>query len=53
MSFAELINSSSEISNYYNSLPVYIRQKIFSNSHLITSYESLKKYAEELLKTNY
>lgn len=46
----ELINSDNAAKKYFNSLPDYVRQQIFSRSSGVNSFESLKDYAENLLR---
>ncbi len=47
---AELINSDCNAKRYFNSLPDYVRQQIFSRSSNVNSYENLQDYAENLLR---
>ncbi|MCI8806387.1 MAG: hypothetical protein HFE59_11045 [Clostridiales bacterium] len=47
---SELINADTNAKKYFNSLPDYIRQQIFSRSSGVSTFENLKDYAENLLR---
>jgi len=46
----ELINSNNRAKRYFNSLPDYVRQQIYSRSSEVNSFDSLRNYAENLLR---
>ncbi len=48
--FIELITCDSVAKKYFNSLPDYIRQQIFSQSSGVDSFESLMDCVENMLK---
>ncbi len=47
---SSLINSESEAKSYYNSLPEYVREQISTRGQNVNSYQSLRDYAENLLR---
>jgi len=47
---SELINDDAKAKKYFNSLPDYVRQHIYSRSSGVNSFESLRDYAENLLR---
>jgi len=47
---SDLINSDNNTKKYFNSLPDYVRQQIFSRSSNVHSFDELKDYAENLLR---
>ena len=47
---SELINADVNAKKYFNSLPEYVRQQIFSRSSGVSTFENLKDYAENLLR---
>lgn len=46
----ELISQSNEARNYYDSLPDYVRESIAERGDNVNSFESLRDYAENLLR---
>jgi len=45
-----LIEQDSEAGRYYASLPDYVKESIASRAHHVNSFDSLKDYAENLLR---
>ncbi len=45
-----LIDNETEAKSYFNSLPGFVKEQISSRSDNINSFESLKDYAENLLR---
>ena len=45
-----LILNDAEAQRYYNELPDYVRNMISSRGHNVNSFDSLKDYAENLLR---
>lgn len=45
-----LIQDNMEAKKYYNALPDYVREQIASRSSGVNSYDSLRDYAENLLR---
>jgi hypothetical protein len=45
-----LIDLDNEASSYFASLPYYIKQSVSSRSQNINSFDSLRDYAENLLR---
>ncbi|MBR2471775.1 MAG: hypothetical protein IKL42_06980 [Clostridia bacterium] len=50
ISLTTLMESDSKACDYYNSLPEHIKEKIKSDGENIDSFESLKNYAQNLLR---
>ena len=50
ISLTTLMESDSKACDYYNSLPEHIKEKIKKNGENIDSFESLKNYAQNLLR---
>lgn len=46
----ELIINDSEAHEYFSSLPSYVKQQVMTRSSSINSFESLKTYADNLLR---
>jgi len=46
----EVLENESEARQYFNTLPDYVREQIQSRSGGVNSFESLKDYAENLLR---
>ena len=46
----EVLENESEAREYYNTLPDYVREQIQSRAGGVNSFESLKDYAENLLR---
>lgn len=46
----ELIANDNEAHQYFSSLPSYVRQQVVTRSDSINSLESLKTYADNLLR---
>ncbi len=46
----ELIQSNSEAGQYYSSLPQYVKEMISQRGDNVNSLESLRDYAENLLR---
>jgi hypothetical protein len=47
-----LIDEDHEANSYYASLPYYVKQSISCRSQNINSFESLRDYAENLLRAD-
>jgi len=45
-----LIDEDNEANSYFASLPYYIKQSVSSRSQNINSFDSLRDYAENLLR---
>lgn len=45
-----LISNDLTAKNYFNALPDYVKSQISTRSHNINSFDSLKDYAENLLR---
>jgi len=45
-----LIFQDADARQYYNELPEYVREMINSRGHNVNSFDSLKDYAENLLR---
>ena len=50
VSLTTLMESDANACDYYNSLPEHIKEKIKNSENNITSFESLKEYAQNLLR---
>ena len=50
VSLTSLMESDANACDYYNSLPEHIKEKIKNSENNITSFESLKEYAQNLLR---
>ena len=46
----DLFDDSSEAKEYYNALPDYVRFQIGQRAQNVNSFESLRDYAENLLR---
>lgn len=46
----ELLDCEAEAKNYFNKLPDYVRQHIQTREQNVNSFDSLKDYAENLLR---
>ena len=46
----DLLNSSTHVKNYFDSLPGYVRDQIKTREGNINSFSSLRDYAENLLR---
>ena len=45
-----LLLADKEADRYFDSLPDYVREQIGTRSHNVNSFESLRDYAENLLR---
>jgi hypothetical protein len=45
-----LLNADREAKHYFDSLPAYVRDQISTRAGNVTTFESLRDYAENLLR---
>ena len=49
-SLNEVLENECDAKNYFDSLPDYVREQISTRAYVVNSFESLRDYAENLLR---